>query len=98
MISNKLWDFLKWVAIAGLHFIGVAYGQLANIWGLPYGQSITETLDIVGALLGVFLMWENHQYKQNFEVFTAPKVQPVEDASPILPDTIYADVKAEDVE
>ena len=34
MLSNKTYDFLKWLAILGLHAIGLAYGQLANIWGL----------------------------------------------------------------
>lgn len=64
MLSNKAYDFLKWFAIVGLHALGVAYGQLANIWGLPYSSAIPETLDIVGVLLGVFLAWENYDYNK----------------------------------
>lgn len=64
MLSNKMWDFLKWFAIIGLHAIGVAYGQLANIWSLPYSSAIPETLDIIGVLLGVFLAWENYDYNK----------------------------------
>ena len=83
MITNKLYDFLKWFAIVGLHALGVAYGQLADIWGLPYGQAIPETLDIIGVVLGAFLAWESYQYNKQFEIYSAPKVQPVEDATPI---------------
>ena len=98
MIKNKLYDFLKWFAIGGIPAIGLAYSKLATVWNLPYATQIPETLDIISVLLAAFLMWQNFQFKQNYEIFTAPKVQPIEDASPILPDTINADVKAEDVE
>ena len=97
MITNKLYDFLKWFAIVGLHALGVAYGQLADIWGLPYGQAIPETLDIIGVVLGAFLAWESYQYNKQFEVFSAPKVQPVEDATPIE-DELNATIQAEDIE
>lgn len=97
MISNKLYDWLKWFAIVGLHALGVAYGQLADIWGLPYGQAIPETLDIIGVVLGAFLAWESYQYNKQFEVFSAPKVQPVEDATDIQ-DELEATIQAEDIE
>ena len=97
MITNKLYDFLKWFAIVGLHALGVAYGQLADIWGLPYGQAIPETLDIIGVVLGAFLAWESYQYNKQFEVFSAPKVQPVEDATDIQ-DELEATIQAEDIE
>lgn len=64
MLSNKAYDWLKWFAIIGLHALGVAYGQLANIWGLPYSSAIPETLDIIGVLLGAFLAWENYDYNK----------------------------------
>lgn len=64
MLSNKTYDWLKWFGLVGLHALGVAYGQLANIWGLPYSSAIPETLDIIGVLLGVFLAWENYDYNK----------------------------------
>ena len=65
LLKNSTYDFLKWFAIVGLHALGVAYGQLANIWGLPYSSAIPETLDIIGVLLGVFLAWESYDYKKH---------------------------------
>ena len=97
-ISNSAFDYIKWVCIFGLHLIGVAYGQLADIWALPYSQAIPETLDIIGVLLGAFLAWETYQYKKEYDIFTAPKVQPVADASPILPEDLTVEVKREEIE
>lgn len=82
MLSNKMWDFLKWFAIIGLHAIGVAYGQLANIWSLPYSSAIPETLDIIGVLLGVFLAWENYDYNKKNGI-----------AAQIPDDVIYEEAK-----
>lgn len=99
MLKNKVYDFLKWFAIVGLHALGVAYGQLAEIWSLPYGAAIPQTLDIIGVALGAFLAWESYQYKQQYEIYSAPKVQPsVFDATPILPEDLSAEIKRGDVE
>ena len=97
MLKNRTYDFLKWLAIVGLHAVGLAYGQLADIWGLPYSAAIPETLDIVGVLLGAFLAWENYQYNKQYEVFSTPKVQPAEDATPI-PEVLNATIEREDIE
>jgi len=97
MLKNRTYDFLKWLAIVGLHAVGLAYGQLADIWGLPYSSAIPQTLDIVGVLLGAFLAWENYQYKQQFEVYSAPKVQPSEDATDIS-EELSATIEASEVE
>lgn len=73
MLSNKLYDWLKWFAIAGLHALGVAYNALANIWGLPYGQAIPETLDIMGVLLAAFLAWESYNYSKSNDIVSLAK-------------------------
>lgn len=70
MLTNKSYDWLKWFCIVGLHAIGVAYGQLADIWGMPYSAAIPETLDIVGMLLGCFLAWESYDYSKKLPVQT----------------------------
>lgn len=76
MLPNNWYDFLKWFAIAGLNALGLAYGKLAAVWGLPYGTQIPETLDIIGVVLAAFLMWKNYQYKKQYDIISAPKVQP----------------------
>lgn len=73
MLKNKTYDFLKWLAIVGLHAVGVAYAGLATHWGWPYASEIQGTLDIVGTLLGIFLAWETYDYNKRIapqETFT----------------------------
>lgn len=65
MLSNRAYDFCKWLAIVGLHAIGVAYAGLAAHWGWPYASEIQGTLDIVGTLLGIFLAWETYDYNKS---------------------------------
>lgn len=64
MLSNRTYDFLKWLCAFGLHFIGAAYVGLAGVWSLPFAEEISKTLDIIGALVGAFLIWENYDYNQ----------------------------------
>lgn len=72
-LSNKVYDFFKWFAIVGLHALGVAYGQLSTIWGLPYGKAVPETLDIIGLVLGAFLAWETYDYSKNNIITVIPR-------------------------
>lgn len=84
MLSNKLYDWLKWLAIAGLHALGVAYNALANIWGLPYGQAIPETLDIVGVLLAAFLAWQSYDYSKTHAIISLPAAAIAEMAEDVV--------------
>lgn len=54
-LNNKVYDALKWVALIVLPAIGVLYGQLAEIWGLPFGSEIPDTITAIDLFLGVTL-------------------------------------------
>lgn len=54
-MSNKVYDFLKWIAQIALPAIGTLYFALANIWGWPYGEQIVGTITAIDAFLGVCL-------------------------------------------
>lgn len=64
MLSNKLYDCLKWIAISALPIIGAAYAGLAEIWGLPYGPQITRTLDCIGTALAALLGYSTYKYNK----------------------------------
>lgn len=81
MLPNNLYDFLKWFAIAGIPTLGLAYSKLSITWGLPFGDQVQDTLEIIGAVLAAFLMWKNYQFKKDFDIYTAPKAQP--DSTPV---------------
>lgn len=64
MLSNKTYDFLKWVAQFLLPAIGTLYFALAGIWGFPYGEQVVGTLTAVDTFLGVILGISTAQYKK----------------------------------
>ena len=65
MITNsKIYDILKWVSIIGLPALVVAIPNLFAVWGIPYGEQIAKTLQIVAVLLGTWIGVSNVNYYQ----------------------------------
>jgi hypothetical protein len=62
MLSNKLYDILKWIAQIFLPALGTLYFALAGIWGFPYGEEIIGTITAVDVFLGVILGISSKQY------------------------------------
>ena len=62
MMSNKLYDVLKWIAMVFLPAIATLYFALAGIWGVPYGEEIVGTITAVDTCLGVLLGITSAQY------------------------------------
>lgn len=67
-MTNKVYDFLKWVAIILLPAIGTLYFALAGIWGFPYGEQFVGTITAIDTFLGVVLGISSAQYKKNGEL------------------------------
>jgi hypothetical protein len=67
MMSNKIYDILKWVTMVVLPAIGTLYFTLAGIWGLPYGEQILGTLTAVEVALGTVLQISSAKYKKTSE-------------------------------
>ena len=55
MLSNKIYDILKWVAQILLPAIGAFYFGLARIWNLPLPEEIVGTITIIDTFLGCLL-------------------------------------------
>lgn len=55
VLSDKMYNVLKWVAMIALPAIGTLYFTLAGIWGFPYGEQIVGTITAVDTFLGVLL-------------------------------------------
>ena len=64
ILSNALYDKLKFVAQIILPAAGTLYFALAGIWGWPYGEQIVGTLTAVDAFLGALLGISTSQYKK----------------------------------
>lgn len=63
MIPNKVYDVLKWIAILFLPALAVFIRTIFPIWGIPYGEEISETLIALQVFLGAILGISTISYK-----------------------------------
>ena len=64
VLSDSVYDALKYTAIIGLSAAATLYAGLSQIWGLPYGSEIPATITAVQTCLGALLMISTAQYKK----------------------------------
>ena len=63
-LNDKTYDILKWLACVALDAIGQFYYYIAEIWGLPYGDKIWQTLSQLSILIGVLIGISTAQYNK----------------------------------
>lgn len=64
MMSDKMYDVLKWIALVALPALGTLYFALSKIWGLPYGTEIVGTISAIDAFLGALLGISTNAYNK----------------------------------
>ena len=64
MISNKVYDILKWIALIVLPALGTLYFSLSKIWGFPLGVEIVGTISAIDTFLGALLGISTAQYNK----------------------------------
>ncbi len=67
MMSNKVYDILKWIALIALPAVATLYFAIAQIWGLPYGEQVVGTITAIDTFLGALLGISNHNYVKKEE-------------------------------
>lgn len=66
-MSNKMYDFLKYIAQVVLPAIGTLYFAIAEIWKLPCAEQVVGTITAVDTFLGILLgISSNKYYKKVF--------------------------------
>lgn len=73
--NSKFYDFCKWLALVCLDAVGIAYNELSEVWGLPYGEQVFKTCCIVSVLLGTLIGVSGIRYKnipENIEMHSEP--------------------------
>ena len=63
-MNNKVYDVLKWIALAVLPALATLYLGLTQIWNLPYGEAIAGTITLIDAFLGTILGISSIQYSK----------------------------------
>ena len=64
MLSNKLFDALKWLTLVGIPALTTAYVGLSSIWGWPYADQVAKTSAVACVLLGSLLGISTIQYNK----------------------------------
>lgn len=67
IMSNRVYDILKWIAQLALPAVGTLYFALAGIWNLPYAEQVVGTITAIDTFLGVLLGVASNTYYKNLE-------------------------------
>lgn len=68
VVSDKVYNVLKAIAMYILPALGTLYFALAGIWGFPYGEQIVGTITAVDTFLGVFIKVLQVQYQKKLDI------------------------------
>lgn len=63
-MSDKTFNFIRFLAEVAISAVGTLYYAIADIWGLSYGESVVATCAAVSAFLGIFTEWQRYKYAQ----------------------------------
>ena len=64
ILSDKMYDILKWIAMYLLPAMGTLYFALAGIWNFPYGEEVVGTITAIDTFLGVILGISSSNYSK----------------------------------
>ena len=64
MLSNKVYDVLKWVVMIAIPAATTAYVGLSDVWGWPYATEVAKTSAVICTLLGALLGISTAQYNK----------------------------------
>ena len=71
ILSNKVYDALKWIVMIAIPALTTAYVGLSGIWGWPYAEEVAKTSAVVcvllGALRGISTAQSNKQEPPDLE-------------------------------
>lgn len=66
-MNDKVYNFLKWIAMIVLPALATLYLGLSNVWGLPYGEEVSTTITLINTFLGTVLMISTNQYNKRVD-------------------------------
>ena len=63
-MSDKTFNFIRFLAEIGITAVGTFYKVVAEIWSLPYGEAVLATCVALSTLIGVFTEYQRSQYNK----------------------------------
>jgi putative holin Dp-1 len=70
MLSNGVYDALKWITTILLPALSTLYVAVAAIWNLPYAEQVTSTISVIVLFLGALLQISSLQYRASIRLAT----------------------------
>lgn len=69
-MSNKTFNLIRLLCELGLPALGTLYLTISGIWGLPFGDEVSQTVIALTTCLGVFInivrkVYENDNGEDN---------------------------------
>lgn len=55
ILPDKVYNVLKWLALIAINALGICYAGLADVWGLPFGDKINDTCQLISVLIGTLI-------------------------------------------
>lgn len=92
MLSNRVYDALKWITLILLPALGVFYLAMANTWALPYGTEIVSTLAAIDLFLAALLGISTNKFNITNPMYRLNLVKLVDNSKTdawVLPTNMY---------
>lgn len=64
VLTDKVYNTLKWLVMIFLPAVGTLYFALASIWGLPYVEEVLGTITAINTFLGALIGISTTQYNK----------------------------------
>lgn len=64
MLSNRVYDILKWCVMIAIPALTTAYVGLSTVWHWPYAEEVAKTSAVICTLLGALLGISTAQYNK----------------------------------
>lgn len=95
LITNGLYDKLKYIALILLPALGALYFGLAQIWNLPEPEKVVGSITVLDTFLGLLLKSSTDKYYKDGANFDGEVIVEPEDGGNRV--TISADRPLEDI-
>ena len=65
MLSNRIYDIIKWITLVGIPSLTTAFVGLSAVWHWPYAEEVAKTSAVICTLLGALLGISTAQYNKS---------------------------------
>lgn len=67
LMSNRVYDVLKYICLIGLPALATLVAALGAIWGIPHCEQVVLTINAVALFIGALIGVSSAQYKKSHE-------------------------------